>query len=89
MKNYILVLCFLFLNTTVNCQKINWIIKPTFIYDGMGESIKFSDYYNVSINGKSGMIDNNGNIVIPIIYSNVFPFKNDRALCQKNNKWVM
>jgi hypothetical protein len=87
MKNYILVLCFCLLNTIAKCQKINWIIKPTFAYNSMGESSKFSDYYMVSINDKSGMIDNNGNIIIPIIYPVMFPFKNDRARCLKNNKW--
>ena len=45
------------------------------------------DYAIVSKDGKSGFIDVNGKVVIPMIYENVRPFHEGYAAVRENRKW--
>ena len=59
-----------------------------FIYDEI-DGILFGDYEFISvwINGKAGLIDLDGNVIIPPKYENPIFIKNNTAIVKQNNKY--
>jgi hypothetical protein len=60
------------------------IIEP--IYDEISGYF-INGFMRVRNNGKAGIINEKGEIVIPIDYDNVLDYKNDMFTAEKSNKW--
>lgn len=81
-KRYFIAVFLMFgLCSTMQAQIARWLVEPQY------DSIEMIDgqLLKVSLNGKCGLLNRNGGMVLPIVYDSIAPFHEERALLFNDN----
>lgn len=79
----LLYICFMVCALSVDAQIMKWVCRPQY------EQIKVlnENLYMVGQDGKWGVVDLDGNLLHDVVYDEITPFQNDRALLLNKGRY--